>query len=120
MLIGGIFNCKINGTLVSAKGDFTYNFGSLKKEGILGSDGKVTGFKVSGVVPFIEGQITDTRDLNVKELQALTEGEITLELVNGKVFVLSGAEWSSDGNVETAEGAIAVRFEGVDGDEFLA
>lgn len=120
MLIGGIFNCKINGTLVSAKGDFTYNFGSLKKEAILGSDGKVVGFKVTGTVPFIEGEITDTADLDVKDLQSLSEGEITLELVNGKVFVLSGAEWSSDGNISTSEGAISVRFEGVDGDEFLA
>ena len=119
-LIGGIFNLKIDGTLRTAKGDFTYNFGSNKHEGILGSDGSVQGFKVMPLVPFIEGEITDQQDLDVKELQSLRDGEITLELVNGKVFVLSGAHWASDGNVNTGEGNIAVRFEGTDGDEFVA
>lgn len=117
-LIGGIFYLKRNGTLLSAKGQFTYNFGSPKNEAVLGSNGVVQGFKQTPTVPFLEGEITDTKELDVKELQSVAGEEITIELINGKVFILSDAHWASDGNITTDEGAIAVRFEGSFAEEF--
>lgn len=117
-LLGGIFNLKINGTLASAKGNFTYHYGSPKNEAVLGANGEVQGFKQTPTVPYIEGEITDSKDLDVKELQSLIDGEITLELINGKVFILSGAHWAGDGGVTTDEGAIPVRYEGTFAEEF--
>lgn len=120
MIIGGIFNLKINGTLMSAKGDFTYNHGGIKHEAMVAGNGQIPGFKSSRVVPFIEGELMDSSELDVKALQSVKDGEITLELANGKVFVLTGAHWAGDGNVGTEEGNIAIRYEGTDAEEFLA
>ena len=113
MLIGGIFNLKINGTLYTAKGDFTYSLGLPKHEAVLSSSGTVAGFKVTPTVPHIEGEITDRGDLDLKLLLSVKDGVITLELINGKVIVLSGAHSASDGEVSTSEGNIKVRYEGV-------
>lgn len=120
MLVGGILNFKINSVLQVAKGDFTYNLGVPKHEAVMSSSGTVAGFKVTPVVPFIEGEITDRGDFDVKALLGLRDGVITLELINGKVIVLSGAHSSSDGEVSTGEGSIKVRFEAVSAEEIKA
>ena len=117
MLIGGIFNLKINGVLYVAKGDFTYSLGLPKHEAVMSSSGTVAGFKVTPQAPYIEGEITDRGDLDVKALLSLRDGVITLELINGKVIVLSGAHSSSDGTISTGEGNIKVRFEGTEASE---
>ena len=117
MLIGGIFNLKINGVLYTAKGDFTYSLGLPKHEAVLASNGSVAGFKVTGTVPYIEGEITDRGDLDLKALLSVQDGVITLELINSKVIVLSGAHGASDGEVSTGEGNIKVRFEGIQAEE---
>ena len=117
MLIGGIFNLKINGTLYTAKGDYTYSLGLPKHEAVLSSSGTVAGFKVTATVPHIEGEITDRGDLDVKTLLGLRDGVITLELINGKVIMLSGAHSASDGEISTSEGNIKIRYEGVQADE---
>ena len=117
MLVGGIFNLKVNGVLQVAKGDFTYNLGVPKHEAVMSSSGTVAGFKVTPVVPYIEGEITDRGDLDVKTLLGLRDGVITLELINGKTIVLTGAHSASDGEVSTGEGNIKVRFESTGAEE---
>ena len=119
MLIGGIFNLKINGQLMTAKGDFTYGLGIPKHEAVLSSSGRVAGFKVTPTVPYIEGEITDRGDLDIKQLLMTRDGVITLELIGGKVIVLSGAHSASDGEVSTAEGNVKIRFEGTLAEEIL-
>ena len=114
MLIGGILNLKVNGVLHVAKGDFTYNPGVPKHEAVMAASGAVAGFKLTPVAPFIEGEIIDTGDLDVKAFLSTRDAVITLELVSGKVVVLSGAHSASDGDVSTAEGSIKVKFEGTD------
>ena len=56
--VGGIIELKVNSSLLSAKGNFTYNIGRNKKEAVLGAD-NVHGYKEMPQVPFIEGEITD-------------------------------------------------------------
>lgn len=118
MVLSGLFNIKINGVLYTAKGNFTYNHGGIKHEAQLASNGSIAGFKTSRIIPFIEGEIIDTKDLDVKALKNTRDAEITLELANGKVFVLMGACWAGDGNIGTEDANLAVRFEGTDSDEF--
>ena len=36
--VGGILEVKIDGTLFSAKGEFTYNLGTPKREAVVGAD----------------------------------------------------------------------------------
>lgn len=112
----GILYLKIDGTSYDAKGNYTYNLGGVKREAIIGTD-KVHGFKQTPQVPFIEGEITDRSDLDVKKLLAMEEQTITLELSNGKTVVLKGAWYAADGDIQSEEANIQVRFEGLEADE---
>lgn len=114
--VGGIIFLKVNGAFYKAKGSFTYNLGSPKREAVVGAD-SVHGYKEMPQVPFIEGEITDTSTLDVVALTKITGATCTLEVANGKVITLRDAWFASEGNVQTEEGNIAVRFEGMSADE---
>lgn len=112
----GILFVKIDGIQYDAKGSFNYNLGANKREGIVGAD-KVHGYKEMPQIPFIEGEFTDSQTLDLSKLLNVTSATITLELANGKIFVLREAWYAGDGNVGSEDGNIAVRFEGVQGEE---
>jgi hypothetical protein len=112
----GVLFLKKDGEIFDAKGNFTYNAGAPKRDAIVGPD-KVHGYKEMPQVPFIEGEITDSSSLNLKQFLNTTDSTITLELANGKVFVLRNAWYAGEGNVQTEEANVQVRFEGLESDE---
>jgi len=114
--IGGKILVKADGKQYRAKGSWTYNLGKDKKEKVVGMDG-VHGTKVTPQVPFIEGAITDSGTLSVEALLDLEDATIILELANGKIISLAGADFAGDGNVTTEEGEIEARFEGDSAEE---
>jgi hypothetical protein len=114
--IGGLISLKINGDIMFAKGNFTYNLGQPRKEGVVGAD-RVHGYKETPQIPFIEGEITDRKELSLESLQAFSNETVTLELANGKVIVLRNAWYASEGTGNTEEGNIACRFEGMGAEE---
>lgn len=113
---GGIIQVKIDGAIYDAKGSFSYNLGAPKREAVIGSDG-THGFKEAPQVPFIEGEITDRRDLDLDKLVTLEGATVTLELANGKVISLTDAWYAGEGTGETEEGNIGVRLEGMNAEE---
>jgi hypothetical protein len=115
--IGGIITFKVDGIQLAAKGNFTYNLGGYKREGIIGSDGNVHGYKETRLIPFIEGEITDTYDTQITTIIALTNSTVTLDLANGKSIVLRSAYYAHEGTGNTDEGNFPVRFEGIDAEE---
>ena len=112
----GTLFVKVDGKQYDAKGNFTYNAGQPKREGLVGPDG-VHGYKELPQVPFIEGEITDSNNIDLLNLTNLKDVTCTLELATGKVFVLRDAWYSADGDVGTEEGNVQVRFEGMSADE---
>ena len=116
MRIGGKIFVKANGQQYRAKGSWTYNLGADKREGVVGSDA-VHGYKETPQIPFIEGSITDSKDLSMEALLATKDATITLELANGKIISLSDAWFAGDGNVSTEEGELEARFEGLNAEE---
>ena len=112
----GIIFFKVDGTQYDAKGNFTYNLGQPKREGIAGSDG-VHGFTEKVQIPFIEGEITDRSDLDLAAMLNLDGVTVTLELGNGKVVLLRDAWYAAEGTGNSEEGNIQVRFEGKSGEE---
>jgi hypothetical protein len=109
---GGIISLQLNGEMQDAKGAFSYNLGRPKRTGIVGSDGKLHGYKEEGQAGYIEGEIIDRATLDLAALTGFSDGTVTLELANGKVIVLRNAFYASEGEGNTEEGAIKVRFEG--------
>lgn len=109
--VGGIIYIKADGEQYDAKGSFTYNLGVPKRDAVMGAD-KHHGYKELPQEAYLEGEITDRADLDVKTLLSINNATVTLELANGKVVVFRGAYFSGEGNVQTEEGNIAVRFTG--------
>jgi len=117
-LIGGTIFFKIDGDIYKAKGGFKYGAGKPEREAVVGVDG-VHGYTEKPTAPFIEGELTDHGDLSIDDLANITESTITIDLANGKTFVLKQA-WNcnKDGlSVEADDGKIGVRFEGMQGEE---
>lgn len=106
----GIIYLKIDGALQEAKGSFSYNLGHPKRDGIVGADG-IHGYKETPQIPFIEGAITDSSQINLEKLVLLDEVTVHLELNNGKTVVLSNAWFAGEGTPTTEEAEIPVRFE---------
>lgn len=114
--LAGTIYLKINGEQYDAKGSFTYNLGLPKRNTIVGAD-RVHGYSEEVRAPFIEGEITDSSKLDLQALQSLDGVTVTLELANGKVIVLRDAWYAADGDVQTQEANVQVRFEGRSAEE---
>ena len=109
---GGIIQVQANGVLYEVVGDFTCGHGVPKREGLVGSDGRVHGFKESPQVGYIEGQARDSGDLDLQALFNLEDATINLAKANGKTFILRKAYYAGDGTSTTDEAVVPLRFEG--------
>ena len=112
----GVLYVKVDGRQYDAKGSYTYNLGSPKREGIVGPDG-VHGYKELPQIPYIEGEVVDEKDLDLKKFQLLEDSTVTLELANGKQVVLRNAWYAADGTIGTEEANVQIRFEGLSAEE---
>ncbi|MFT4118688.1 phage tail tube protein [Bradyrhizobium sp.] len=113
---GGIIELKVDGSLFSAKGNFTYNLGKPKRDAIVGTS-EIPGYKETPQVPFIEGEFTDNVDVDLEALVTYENATLTLRLANGKTIVLRDAWYAAEGTGNTDEGNIQFRFEGLSAEE---
>lgn len=114
--VGGVMFLAVDGQRWDAKGNFTYNLGRPKREAVVGS-ASVHGYKEMAQTPFCEGEITDVGSIPLDQLLGVTDATVTIELANGKVFVLRDAWYAAEGTANTEEGNVEVRFEGLSADE---
>lgn len=115
----GVIQIQVNGTIFDAAGDFDYNLGKPMTESLIGPSGG-QGYKEMPQVPFIEGTIRDSQDLDLAVLLNIRDATITLTLANDKVIVLREARYAAEGKVNTGEAEIEVKFEGESADEIPA
>lgn len=114
--IAGIVFVKVDGQQLQVKANVSYNLGLPKREPIIGHDG-VHGYKELPQIAFIEGEITDKKDLDLKKFLSIDGASVTAQLANGKTIVLRQAWNASEGTGSTEEGAIPFRFEAKSGEE---
>ena len=112
--VGGIIRLTVDGAQLQAKGAFTANEGNPKKEMVVGTDG-IHGHKETIQVPYIDGAITDSLNLDTTSLCNITGATVIVDFANGKSFVLRDAVFAAEGEVSSEEGEIKVRFEGTSG-----
>lgn len=117
--IAGVCFLKVDGTQYSLRGSMEVQPTVTKREGIAGQDG-VHGFKEMPQVPFIEGEFTDMGNLSMVTLAAITDSTVTAELANGTTYILANAWWAVEGKVDTVEGKVPFKFEGLTCIEDLA
>lgn len=116
---GGIIQVQTGGVIQDAKGNFTYNLGAAMRSAVVGSDA-VHGYMEKPQVAFIEGELTDRGDLDLRALVTAKDITVTLTLANGKVITLRDAWFAAEGTGNSEEGNIGVRWEGKSADEVSA
>ena len=109
--VGGVCYLLIDGKQHRVVGNFTYNLGQDKREPKLGPDG-YHGFTENPQASKIEGEITDTDDLDVAAITKINGAVVTLELANGKTVVQHDAVYDHDGDVTTEQGNVQFRTHG--------
>ncbi len=111
--VGGVFELKVNGVLYNLKGQPTIELGGPNREPVLGPDGRLHGYKVTGNNPGkISGTITDTSDLDLVELQQIKDATVTVKKPNGKTVVLDHACFSVVASESGEEGEVSFEFQG--------
>lgn len=113
--IAGTIYLRVDGRLFSCVGNFTYNLGRPMLTPKVGADG-VHGFTETQQAARIEGEISDTRDLDLETLVGITDATCTLELANGKTVVVRNGGYTAEGNVTTEQGNVQFKFEGLSGE----
>jgi hypothetical protein len=100
----------MDGVQQDAKGSFTLTMGGPKLSPIVGAD-RIHGAKEEQMPGSIEGVLTDRGDLSIRDLLDYT-GSVTIELRNGKSYILPNAFYGGDGALDTEEGEIGITYYG--------
>src|ERR1035437_6687512 len=110
--IGGFLTFRIDGQQYQARGNFMIEGGTLKREGVAGTE-NVHGYVETPIVPTIKGDISIGNKLSIAQLQAITQSTVQADLANGSSFVLSQA-WTADSYVIDAhDGKVGVTLQGM-------
>ena len=117
--IGGVAFLKVDGVQYSLRGNLKIMPLTSTRTGVAGQDG-VHGTTRKPVVPYMEMDISDLGGLSVKALQAIDNSTITAELDNGKVYILVNGWYAGEAVVDSMDGKVGARFEGMDCQEQTA
>lgn len=113
----GIAYIKVDGRQYDARGNWSVSPKLTTRTGIAGQDG-VHGYQEVPRVPFIEGDISTTQTFAVEDLSGITDATVQVDLANGKSYVLRNAWQAGELDINTHEGSVKVKFEGLDCVEF--
>jgi hypothetical protein len=118
--LGGEFEIKCNGKTIRAVGTFTFTHGGEQREGQVSSRA-VDGFTSKERIPGAKGQMRDYKGINTKEdITKIDNATFTAKAGNGKTFILEGAWYSGNGEIDLDMGVINFEFQGIDSDEITA
>jgi hypothetical protein len=111
---GGLIRVTTAGIQQDCLGDATYNLGVPKRTAVLKADGRPGGYTEEGQVPFIEVDVLDRPDLDLKAFLGVSDATVTVDLANGKSVVLSHAWYAGEGTGESKNGSVKSRWEGLE------
>lgn len=117
--IAGTLMMRVDGQQYRMGGKFAIYPGPIERTGVAGLDGPV-GFTQKFVIPRFDADIYDSGGLSLMQIQAITDSNITVQLVNGKNYVLTDAWYSGEEELNAVDGKISAKFEGITMTEILA
>lgn len=113
--IAGTAYIKADGKQFEVMGSLECPLTNTTKSPVMGLAG-VVGYKEIAKEPYIKFDAGFVADFPINDLQNMTNGVITAELANGKVYTLTGAFLSGDENTADAEeGKAGLYFSGTHG-----
>lgn len=110
--IVGPVSLTLDGALQQVRGDFKYSPDTITREAIVGADGIVQGYKETYTAPYIEGNITDSSNLELQTLKRNTNMTATFKLGSGKIMQLNECWVANVLENDAQEGQIQLRIEG--------
>ncbi len=117
--IAGTAYFKLDAQQFDLRGNCRVNMAAFQREGVVGLD-RVHGFKQTPVIPYIEVELSDQPTLSLANLMGVSVGTVTVELINGKTYVLREAYCATAVELNVDDGMFQIRFEGAKGEELLA
>ena len=118
--IGGIAFIKVDGTQYQLRGNFKVAPGNVERTEVVGGDGTLHGYTQAGKAPYIAGDLSDSGGLSVQALQNITNSTITLELINGKTYILTNAFHAPQNELDVMTATLSVKFFGKTCQELVA
>lgn len=115
--VAGIAWLTVDGSQYPLRGNFTVSPSPVERAMIAGQD-YVHGYSENPRVPYIAGDVTLVPELSIETVQNITNSTVTAQLANGKNYVLRQAVCTAALELNTKEGQVSVRFEGISCDEF--
>jgi tail tube protein len=116
--VAGVAYLRVNGRQFALRGNLTVSVDGYERAGVAGQDG-IHGYTETVVLPFIEGDLSDIGGLSLQQLRRFSNETVQAELANGKKYILRNAWTASAMELDTAEGQVTVRFEGMRGEELM-
>ena len=111
--IAGKIEISIHGTPYDLVGNLTVNLGYPKNEMMTGPNQRTHGHKETPQVPSIKGTVRKSKRINVtRDLLKNIDSTITAEGPDGTRYLLQGAIYTADGNIELLDGEVQFEFEG--------
>lgn len=117
--IAGTAYIRVDGTQYDLRGNCTVNIAAFTREGVAGLD-RVHGYTQKPTIPYFEMELSDSPNLSLETIHGITGATITLELINGKTYVLRQAWCANNPELKIDDGMFQVRFEGMSGEEITA
>lgn len=110
-VVAGVVYFRIDGVQYWLRGECQIEMAMLEREMVVGQDG-IHGFIEKPVAAKITCKLTDRPDLSVGWLLTLCNVTVTVELLNGKVYLLRNAVCIKAGPLDTTNGELEVEFDG--------
>jgi hypothetical protein len=117
--IAGMAYLRVDGRQYALRGNLVVSIDGEEREGVPGQDG-MHGFIERPRVPFIEADLSDLGGLSLQQLGRIRNTTVQAELANGKKYLLRNAWTSTPRELNTADGQVTVRFEGMKGEEMMS
>ena len=107
--IGGVASLTIDGQQYTLRGNMKVKPSTVKREGVAGQDA-VHGYTEMPIVPGADCDLTTTNGLSLIDLENIVDSTVTIQLANGRTYVLTDAWTESAFEIDTAEGKFGVNF----------
>jgi hypothetical protein len=108
----GIALLMVDGNQLALRGNFTVSPSPVERTMIAGQDG-VHGYQELPRVPYIEGDVSTIPEMNLEDLDGMTDVTVVAQLANGKQYSLVGGTCKAALEANTRDGQVKVRWEGL-------
>src|SRR3954467_3729788 len=108
----GVALLNVDNQQLALRGNFTVSASPIERTMLAGQD-RVHGYQELPRVPYIEGDVSTVRDMDLEDLDGMTDVTVTAQLANGKQYTLIGATCKAALENNTRDGQVRVRFEGL-------